>query len=166
MGRLALGEPSFVPCTPLGILEILRHWNIETKGKRVCMIGRSNIVGRPLSILLSSKGYDATVTLCNSHTENLKEITLESDIVISAVGKPKFIDASYIKDGSVVIDVGINRVEDSTKEKGYRLTGDCDFESFRGRDIAITPVPGGVGILTVTALMMNTLLAAERRAER
>lgn len=166
MGRLALGEPSFVPCTPLGILRILKNWNIETKGKRVCVIGRSNIVGRPLSILLSSKGYDATVTLCNSHTENLKDITLESDIVISAVGKAEFLDASYIKDGAVVIDVGINRVEDSTKEKGYRLTGDFDFASFRGRDIAITPVPGGVGVLTVTALMMNTLLAAERRAER
>lgn len=166
MGRLALGEPSFVPCTPLGILRILKHWNIETKGKRVCVIGRSNIVGRPLSILLSSKGYDATVTLCNSHTENLKDITLESDIVISAVGKAEFLDASYIKDGAVVIDVGINRVEDSTKEKGYRLTGDFDFASFRRRDIAITPVPGGVGVLTVTALMMNTLLAAERRAER
>lgn len=166
MGRLALGEPSFVPCTPLGILKILSHWNIETKGKRVCVIGRSNIVGRPLSILLSSKGYDATVTLCNSYTENLKDITLESDIVISAVGKAEFLDASYIKDGAVVIDVGINRVEDKTKEKGYRLTGDFDFDSFHGRDIAITPVPGGVGVLTVTALMMNTLLAAERRAER
>ncbi len=165
-GRLTLGYPSFVPCTPLGILKILSHWNIETKGKRVCVIGRSNIVGRPLSILLSSKGYDATVTLCNSYTENLRDITLESDIVISAVGKANFLDASYVRDGSVVIDVGINRVEDSTKEKGYRLTGDCDFESFRGRDVAITPVPGGVGVLTVTALMMNTLQAAERRAER
>lgn len=166
MGKLALGMPSFIPCTPLGILKILSHWNIETKGKRVCIIGRSNIVGRPLSILLSSKGYDATVTLCNSFTGNLRRITLESDIVISAVGKADFLDASYIRDGSVVIDVGINRVEDKREAKGYRLTGDFLFESFRDRDVAITPVPGGVGVLTVTALMINTLLAAERREGR
>ncbi len=166
MGRLAIGDPSFIPCTPLGILKIFEHWNIETKGKRVCIIGRSNIVGRPLSLLLSSKGYDATVTLCNSYTENLRSITLESDIVICAVGKPSFIDSGYIRDGAVVIDVGINRVEDKSKEKGYRLTGDVDFESFRNRDTLITPVPGGVGVLTVTALMLNTFLAAERRASR
>ena len=163
MGRLALGNPSFIPCTPLGILKILENWKIETKGKRVCVIGRSNIVGKPMAIILSQKGYDATVTLCNSHTENLREITKESDIVIVAVGKPGLIDSSYIKDGAAVIDVGINRVEDSTKKKGYRLTGDCDYESFTERDVMITPVPGGVGLLTVTALMMNTLTAAENR---
>ena len=166
MGRLALGNPSFIPCTPLGILKILENWKIETKGKRVCVIGRSNIVGKPMAIILSQKGYDATVTLCNSHTENLMEITKESDIVIVAVGKPGLIDSSYIKDGAAVIDVGINRVEDSTKKKGYRLTGDCDYESFTERDVMITPVPGGVGLLTVTALMMNTLTAAENRKNK
>ncbi len=166
MGRLALGNPSFIPCTPLGILKILENWKIETKGKRVCVIGRSNIVGKPMAIILSQKGYDATVTLCNSHTENLREITKESDIVIVAVGKPGLIDSSYIKDGAAVIDVGINRVEDSTKKKGYRLTGDCDYESFTERDVMITPVPGGVGLLTVTALMMNTLTAAENRKNK
>ncbi len=163
MGRLALGNPSFIPCTPLGILKILENWNIDTRGKRVCVIGRSNIVGKPMSILLSQRGYDATVTLCNSYTENLDEITRESDIVIVAVGKPGLIDSSYISDGSAVIDVGINRVEDATKKKGYRLTGDCDFESFADRNVMITPVPGGVGLLTVTSLMMNTLRAAENR---
>ena len=166
MGRLALGNPSFIPCTPLGILKIMENWNIQTKGKRVCVIGRSNIVGKPMAIILSQKGYDATVTLCNSHTENLREITKESDIVIVAVGKPGLIDSSYIKDGAAVIDVGINRVEDSTKKKGYRLTGDCDYESFTERDVMITPVPGGVGLLTVTALMMNTLTAAENRKNK
>ena len=166
MGRLALGNPSFIPCTPLGILKILENWKIETKGKRVCVIGRSNIVGKPMAIILSQKGYDATVTLCNSHTENLMEITKESDIVIVAVGKPGLIDSSYIKDGAAVIDVGINRVEDSTKKKGYRLTGDCDYESFTERDVMITPVPGGVGLLTVTALMMNTLTSAENRKNK
>ena len=166
MGRLALGNPSFIPCTPLGILKILENWKIETKGKRVCVIGRSNIVGKPMAIILSQKGYDATVTLCNSHTENLREITKECDILIVAVGKPGLIDSSYIKDGAAVIDVGINRVEDSTKKKGYRLTGDCDYESFTERDVMITPVPGGVGLLTVTALMMNTLTAAENRKNK
>ena len=166
MGRLALGNPSFIPCTPLGILKILENWKIETKGKRVCVIGRSNIVGKPMAIILSQKGYDATVTLCNSHTENLREITKECDIVIVAVGKPGLIDSSYIKDGAAVIDVGINRVEDSTKKKGYRLTGDCDYESFTERDVMITPVPGGVGLLTVTALMMNTLTSAENRKNK
>ena len=166
MGNLVLGRPTFIPCTPLGILEILKNWNIETKGKRICVVGRSNIVGRPLSILLSSRGYDGTVTLCNSYTENLREITLSSDIVITAIGRAEFFDSSFFSDGAVVIDVGINRVEDSTREKGYRLTGDCLYSSFENRDIAITPVPGGVGLMTVAGLMMNTLLAAERRAEK
>ncbi len=166
MGRLTLGLEAVVPCTPLGILEILKNWSIETKGRRVCVIGRSNIVGKPLSILLSNPGYDATVTLSNSYTNDLKEITLSSDIVISAVGKPNFIDESYIKDGAVVIDVGINRVEESTSEKGYVLKGDCDFDSFKTRDVMITPVPGGVGLMTVASLMMNTLSCAEKRRKK
>lgn len=164
LGSLFLNQKTHVPCTPRGIIEILKYWNIETKGKRVCVIGRSNIVGKPLSLILSNPGYDATVTLCNSYTQNLKEITLESDIVIVAVGRPGFIDSSYIRDGAVVIDVGINRVKDEREKKGYRLCGDCLFESFKDRDVAITPVPGGVGVMTVTALMMNTLECAEDRA--
>ncbi len=163
MGRLALGLDSIIPCTPLGIVEILKNWNIETKGKRVCVIGRSTIVGKPLSILLSNPGFDSTVTLCNSHTVNLKEITLSSDIIITAVGKASFIDSSFVKDGAVVIDVGINRVEDTTSEKGYVLKGDCDYDSFIYRDVMITPVPGGVGLMTVASLMMNTLTCAEKR---
>ncbi len=163
LGSLFLNQKTHIPCTPRGILEILKYWNIETRGKRVCVIGRSNIVGKPMALILSNPGYDATVTLCNSYTENLKEITLASDIVIAAVGKPNFIDSSFIKDGAVVIDVGINRVEDKTAKRGYRLTGDCDFASFIDRDVSITPVPGGVGVMTVTALMMNTLECAENR---
>ncbi len=163
MGRLALGLDSIIPCTPLGIVEILKNWNIETKGKRVCVIGRSTIVGKPISILLSNPGYDSTVTLCNSHTVNLRDITLSSDIIITAVGKASFIDSSFVKDGAVVIDVGINRVEDITSEKGYVLKGDCDYDSFINRDVMITPVPGGVGLMTVASLMMNTLACAEKR---
>ncbi len=163
MGRLALGLDSIVPCTPLGIVEIFKNWNIETKGKRVCVIGRSTIVGKPLSILLSNPGFDSTVTLCNSHTVNLREITLSSDIIITAVGKPAFIDSSFVKDGAVVIDVGINRVQDSASEKGYVLKGDCDYGSFINRSVMITPVPGGVGLMTVASLMMNTLTCAEKR---
>ena len=166
MGMLTYSHPLFIPCTPKGIIEILKNWNIETRGKRVCIIGRSNIVGKPLSILLSSSPYDATVTLCNSHTKDLKEITSRSDIVIVAVGKSKFIDSSFFRDGTAIIDVGINRVEDNTKPRGYRITGDVDFDSFKERDVMITPVPGGVGLLTVTELMRNTLLAAKTRSKR
>lgn len=165
LGLLAMGKPSIIPCTPLGIIKILENWNIETRGKRVCIIGRSTIVGKPLSMLLSNPGYDATVTLCNSYTPDLKAITLESDIIITAAGRPSLIDSTYVKDGSVVIDVGINRVEDRNAKKGYRLTGDADFKSFENRDVMITPVPGGVGLMTVAALMMNTLSAARRRDE-
>ncbi len=166
LGMLASGKPSIIPCTPLGITEILKAWNIETKGKRVCIIGRSAIVGKPLSMLLSNPGYDATVTLCNSYTEDLKQITLSSDIIIIAAGKPNLIDSSFVKDNAAVIDVGINRVEDRTREKGYRLTGDADYNSFAGRDVLITPVPGGVGLMTVAALMMNTLECARKRRSK
>lgn len=165
LGSLFLNQKTHIPCTPRGIIEILRYWNIETKGKRVCVIGRSNIVGKPMAMILSNPGFDATVTLCNSYTVNLKEITLQCDIVIVAVGKAEFIDSSYIKDGAVVIDVGINRVPDKREKKGYRLTGDCLFESFKNRDVSITPVPGGVGVMTVTALMMNTFECAMNRAK-
>ncbi len=166
LGMLASGRSSIIPCTPLGITEILKNWNIVTRGKRVCIIGRSAIVGKPLSILLSNPGFDATVTLCNSYTDNLKSITLESDIIIIAAGRPGLIDSSFVKDGAAVIDVGINRIEDSTREKGYRLTGDADFDSFASRDVMITPVPGGVGLMTVAALMMNTLECARNRINK
>lgn len=162
-GLLALGKPSFVPCTPQGILEILDNWNIETCGKKVCVIGRSDIVGKPTALLLMNKKYNATVTICNSNTQNLKEITLSSDIIIVAVGKANFIDSSFIKDGSVVIDVGINRIPDSSKKKGYRVVGDAAFDSFTNRDVLITPVPGGVGAMTVAELMVNTLKSAKMR---
>lgn len=166
LGLLALNRPSFVPCTPLGIVEIFKNFNIETKGKRVCIIGRSNIVGKPLMMLLSNPGFDATVTLCNSHTTNLKEITLSSDIVVIAIGKAMMIDSSFVKDGAVVIDVGINRVEDKNSEKGYVIKGDADYSSFENRDVSITPVPGGVGVMTVTMLMANTLNSAKRRLSK
>lgn len=162
-GLLALARPSFIPCTPLGIIEIFKEFNIETKSKRVCIIGRSNIVGKPLSILLSNKGYDSTVTLCNSYTTNLKEITLNSDIIISAVGKPNFLSSSFVRDGATVIDVGINRIPDLSSKKGYVIKGDCDYNSFLERNVKITPVPGGVGLMTVTMLMRNTLLCAKKR---
>lgn len=162
-GRLTLGQKCLIPCTPKGILDILAYFKIETKGTSVTVIGRSNIVGRPITTLISQKGYDATVTICNSKTKNLKRFTINSDIVIVAIGKPEFITSDYIKDGTVIIDVGINRVLDEKSEKGYRLVGDVDFKSFTNRKVKITPVPGGVGLMTVSELMSNTLEAAFRR---
>ncbi|MBQ0070804.1 MAG: bifunctional 5,10-methylenetetrahydrofolate dehydrogenase/5,10-methenyltetrahydrofolate cyclohydrolase, partial [Spirochaetales bacterium] len=164
-GFLAQGSECYVPCTPLGILEILKYYQVETVGKKVCVIGRSNIVGKPVAMLLMQKGYDATVTVCNTKTQDLKKITLDSDIIIVATGHINTIDESFVKDGATVIDVGINRVVDPTKAKGFHLEGDCNFKSFENRDVAITPVPGGVGLMTVAMLMFNTLKAAERRSE-
>ncbi len=163
VGLLATGHDALVPCTAIGILDILRYFGVETCGKNVTVIGRSNIVGKPVFYLLSQKGIDSTVTLCNTKTENLKEHTLNADIIIVATGHRNTIDSTYVKDGAVVIDVGINRVEDKTKEKGFRLEGDVDFASFKDRDVKITPVPGGVGLMTVAELMKNTLIAAKRR---
>lgn len=163
VGRLCQGEDTFVPCTPLGIMEIFRYYGIETSGKKAVVIGRSNIVGKPMAMLLMQRGIDATVTVCNTKTPDLKEYTLDADIVIVAAGCPGTIDQSYIKDGAVVIDVGVNRVDDPSREKGFHLEGDADYASFENRDVAITPVPGGVGLMTVAMLMKNTLKAAQLR---
>ncbi len=162
-GRLCIGEESFIPCTPLGILRMLQYYNIPTAGKNAVVIGRSNIVGKPMAMLLMNKGIDATVTVCNSKTSDLKDHTRVADIIIVATGHPSTIDSSYVKDGAAVIDVGVNRIEDKSREKGFRLCGDVDYASFKDRDVSISPVPGGVGLMTVTMLMENTLKAAMKR---
>jgi len=160
-GRMAQGLPAYVPATPNGILEMLRRAQIPTSGKEVVVVGRSNIVGTPISILLSRKAEpgNATVTLCHSRTKDLPTHVRRADIVIAAIGIPNFISADMIKEGAVVIDVGINRVDDASRKKGYRLVGDVDFEAVREKASHITPVPGGVGQLTVVSLLMNTLKA-------
>ena len=163
IGRLLIGEDCFVPCTPKGILEILRYFSVDTAGKKVVVIGRSNIVGKPMAALLMQKGLDATVTVCNTKTPDLRKETKDADIVIVATGHPDTIDSSYVKNDAVVIDVGVNRIADASREKGFRLTGDADYASFENTDVKITPVPGGVGLMTVSMLMMNTLEAAKRR---
>ena len=165
-GLLAIGEDCLMPCTPAGILELLKYYNISTVGKRVCIIGRSNIVGKPIALMLMQKGWDATVTVCNSKTENLTEETKRADIIIAAIGKPNFLTGDMVSDGAVVIDVGINRVEDKTKKKGYRIVGDCDFDSLVDKCSFITPVPGGVGPMTITLLMNNTLKAFKNHLEK
>ena len=163
VGKLALGNPQFIPCTPKGVMRILEHYNIELKGKHVVVIGRSNIVGRPLSILtsLKTKSANATTTICHSGTSDIPAIAKQADILIAAIGVPEMIDNTYVKHGAVVIDVGINRVEDDS-EKGYKLVGDVNFESVQGIASAITPVPGGVGPMTIAMLVENTIEAAER----
>ena len=154
VGRIMIGDYDFVPCTPAGIMEMLAYENIETEGKRCVVIGRSNIVGKPMAMLLLHK--NGTVTICHSRTKNLKEICLDADILVAAVGKAKFVTADMVKEGAVVIDVGMNR------ENG-RLCGDVDFEAVKGKASAITPVPGGVGPMTIAMLMQNTLTAAKRQ---
>lgn len=158
IGLMTLGQPSYLPATPMGILEMLKRNEINISGKQCCVIGRSNIVGTPMSILLSRKGNpgDATVVLCHSKTPDIKKITQQSDVVIVALGKPEFLTGDMVKEGAVVIDVGINRVNDTSKKSGYRLVGDVDFESVAPKCIFITPVPGGVGPMTVTSLLLNT----------
>jgi len=160
-GCMAQGLDSFLPATPYGIMIMLERYNIDTSGKRVIVIGRSNIVGTPMSILLSRKSSpgNATVTLAHSRTSGLKELCQEADIIISALGKPFFITADMVREGAVVIDVGINRIEDLTRKSGTRLVGDVDFEGVAPRCSYITPVPGGVGPMTVATLMLNTLKA-------
>ncbi len=165
VGRMALDLPTFLPATPFGILELLKRYNIETSGENVVVIGRSHIVGRPMSILLSQKRStgNATVTLTHSRTKNLSEITRGADIIIAALGKAEFLTGDMVKDGVTIIDVGITRVKDDTKKRGYRLAGDVDFESVSKKAAFITPVPGGVGPMTIAMLLKNTLLACERR---
>ena len=161
IGRMVQGAPTFIPATPYGIILLMQHYNIETKGKHAVVIGRSNIVGRPISILLSSnKPYgNATVTLCHSHTPNLKELSLQADILIAALGKPGFVKNHMVKENVVVIDVGITRVEDSTAKKGFRIKGDVSFDEVAPKASFITPVPGGVGLMTIAALLKNTMHA-------
>ena len=162
IGKLTLGEPKFIPCTPKGVMRIFEHYNIELSGKHVIVIGRSNIVGRPISILTSLKtSYsNATVTICHSGTTDIPKIAKQADVLIAAIGVPEMIDETYIKQGAVVIDVGINRVKDNS-EKGYKLVGDVNFESVNVIASAITPVPGGVGMMTIAMLVENTIEAAE-----
>ena len=161
IGMMVQGVPTFIPATPYGIILLMQHYNIETKGKHAVVIGRSNIVGRPISILLSSnKPYgNATVTLCHSHTPNLKELSLQADILIAALGKPGFVKNHMVKENVVVIDVGITRVEDSTAKKGFRIKGDVSFDEVAPKASFITPVPGGVGLMTIGALLKNTMHA-------
>lgn len=160
-GRMAQGLPSYLPATPYGILEMLKRCNIETSGKDCVVVGRSNIVGTPMSILLSRKGWDCTVTIAHSRTKNLMEVCQRADILVAAIGVAHFIKAEMVKEGAVVIDVGMNRIEDTSKKSGSRLVGDVDFEEVAPKCSFITPVPGGVGQMTVTSLMLNTLKAAK-----
>lgn len=161
-GRMAQGLPCYLPATPMGILEILKRYEIPTSGKEVVVLGRSNIVGTPISILLSRKGYpgDATVTVCHSRTTDLAAHTRKADILIAAIGAPEFVKGDMVKEGAVIIDVGINRVEDPTSKSGYKLVGDVDYAAVAPKAAWITPVPGGVGQLTVVALLINTLKSA------
>ena len=161
IGKLVQGAPTFVSATPYGIILLLQHYNIDVKGKHAVVIGRSNIVGRPVSILLSSnKPYgNATVTVCHSHTANLKELSLQADIIVAALGKPGFLTVDMVKKGVVVIDVGITRVADATAKKGFRIKGDVDFDAVAPKTSWITPVPGGVGLMTIAALLTNTMKA-------
>jgi methylenetetrahydrofolate dehydrogenase (NADP+)/methenyltetrahydrofolate cyclohydrolase len=164
-GKMALDMSSFIPATPFGILELLERYKVETNGKHTVVIGRSHIVGRPMSILMSRKGWpgNSTVTLTHSRTKNIKEITKQADIIISALGVPEFLKADMVKEGVVVIDVGITRVPDESHPKGYVLKGDVDFENVSKKASFITPVPGGVGPMTIAMLLKNTLLAREQR---
>tara|TARA_R110002049_G_scaffold609_3_gene3435 strand:- start:12237 stop:13112 length:876 start_codon:yes stop_codon:yes gene_type:complete len=164
VGKMALNLPTFISATPFGILELLERYKVETSGKHVVVLGRSHIVGSPMSILLSQKRNvgNATVTMCHSRTKNLKEITLQADIIIAAIGIPEFLKADMVKDNVTVIDVGITRLADSSKKNGFRLVGDVAFEEVAKKSNFITPVPGGVGPMTIAMLLKNTLLACQR----
>lgn len=162
-GLMAQGLPAHLPATPFGILQLLKRNNIPTAGKNCVIVGRSNIVGTPLSILLSRKGWDCTVTLAHSRTQNLAEVCRQADILVAAIGIPRFIKGDMVKAGAVVIDVGINRVKDPTHPKGSRLVGDVDYEAIAPHASYITPVPGGVGPMTVTSLIFNTLQACKAK---
>lgn len=167
-GKMALDMSTFIPATPFGILELLDRYGVETQGKHTVVIGRSHIVGRPMSILMGRKGFpgNSTVTLTHSHTKNITQITSQADIIITALGVPGFLKAEMVKDDAVIIDVGITRVPDETKPRGYRITGDVDYENVSKKVSYITPVPGGVGPMTIAMLLKNTLLARERHRSR
>lgn len=162
VGRMTIGAPAFISATPQGIVDLIQRYKIETRGKHAVVIGRSNIVGRPMSILLSQKGIDCTVTVCHSRTANMKEICLQADIIVAAIGQPGFVTSDMVKPGAVVIDVGTTRVADNTVARGWRLKGDVDFENVAPKCSYITPVPGGVGPMTIVSLMKNTLLAGQK----
>ena len=159
-GLIAMGIPKFISCTPYGVLQMLKRSGISTSGKNAVVLGRSNLVGRPIATLLSSKGWDATVTVCHSRTNDMAEVTSQADILIAAIGIPEFVKANMVKPGAVVIDVGINRIDDPNKAKGTRLVGDVAFEEVAAKASFITPVPGGVGPMTIAMLMVNTVNAA------
>ncbi len=164
VGRTVIGLPAFVSATPAGIMELLSRYNIDTAGKHCVVLGRSNIVGRPVSVLMSQKGKpgDATVTVCHSRTKNLEEICSKADIIIAALGSPEFVKASMVKDGAVIIDVGTTRVKSELTKTGWKLTGDVKFDEVAPKCSYITPVPGGVGPMTIVSLLKNTLLAAKK----
>ena len=163
VGRMAIGLPCFISATPLGILTLLRRYNIETSGKKCVILGRSNIVGKPMAQLMMQKQYgDATVTVCHSHSKTLKEECREADIIIAAIGQPNFVTADMVKEGAVVIDVGTTRVPDATRKSGFRLNGDVKFDEVAPKCSFITPVPGGVGPMTICSLMKNTLAAGKK----
>ncbi|HEY0272189.1 MAG TPA: bifunctional methylenetetrahydrofolate dehydrogenase/methenyltetrahydrofolate cyclohydrolase FolD [Chitinophaga sp.] len=163
VGKMVSGLPTFIPATPYGIMLLLEHYQIPTKGKHAVVIGRSHIVGTPMSILLSRNSYpgNCTVTICHSHTTNLKDICLQADIIVAAIGRPDFVTADMVKEGAVIIDVGINRVADATRKSGTRLVGDVDFKAVEQKASFITPVPGGVGPMTIAALLKNTYHASQ-----
>lgn len=161
VGNLVIGKKAYLPCTPHGIIVLLERMGIETSGKHAVVIGRSNIVGKPVSLLLVRKDTNCTVTICHTGTKNMAEITRQADILIAAVGRAGTVTADMVKEGAVVIDVGVNRIPDSTKKSGFRLVGDCDFDTVKEKASYITPVPGGVGPMTIAMLMYNVLEAAE-----
>ena len=161
VGRVAIGLPAFISATPKGILELLRRYNVETSGKKCVILGRSNIVGKPMSQLMMQKGVDATVTVCHSRSKTLKEECLQADIIIAAIGQPAFLKGEMVKPGVTVIDVGTTRVPDASRKSGFRLQGDVDFDAVAPKASLITPVPGGVGPMTICMLMQNTLSAAK-----
>lgn len=164
MGNLLIGRKGFLPCTPHGVLILLERAGVQTNGARAAVIGRSNIVGKPMALLLSRKEYNSTVTLCHTGTKDLAAITREADIIIAAAGRPNTVTADMVKEGAVVIDVGVNRVPDASKKSGFRLAGDVDYEAIKQKASVITPVPGGVGPMTIALLMQNTIEAAENFA--
>ena len=166
VGRMVLGEDCFVPATPMGICTLLKRFGIETAGKHCVVLGRSNIVGTPVANLLSRKGFDCTVTMCHSKTKNLKELCLQADILVVAIGKPEFVTADMVKDGAVVVDVGIHRIPDETKKSGYRIIGDVKHSEVDAKCSWVTPVPGGVGPLTIVSLLQNTLKAYHKREKK
>ena len=168
VGRLSIGLPCFLSATPNGIMELLRRYNIDTRGKKCVVLGRSNIVGKPMANLMMQKSQpgDATVTVCHSHTQNIAEECRQADIIIAALGQPHFLKADMVKEGAVIIDVGTTRVPDTTRKSGFRLCGDVDFENVAPKCSFITPVPGGVGPMTIVSLMKNTLLAGKREIYR